>query len=315
MSSGRFARASAFAPATVGNVAVGFDVLGHSLATLGDTVTVRRQAGEGVTIKAIRGLAEGLPLDPEQNTAGRALQSLLSDVQPGFAVEVEIDKGIPLASGLGGSAASAVAAVVACNALLENALEPLDLLRHALEGEAVASGSRHVDNVAPALMGGLVLALGGAQPRMCRIPVPAQIRAVVVHPHMQLSTRAAREILRRDVPLVTAIQQSANLAGLISGCFSNDLAMIGASLQDVMIEPQRAALIPGFHAVKAAALEKGALGCSISGAGPTLFAWCLTEQASAVAQAMAGAFQDHALQSDQWICAIEPQGARVLSAS
>jgi homoserine kinase len=304
--------ATAFAPASVGNVAIGFDILGFSVDAIGDRVTVRRTAASGVSIKAIRGVVQDLPLEAAKNTAGRAVIAL-HDAQPlGFGFELEIDKGIPLASGLGGSAASAVAAVVAANALLGQPRTQLELLQYAMQGEAVASGSMHVDNIAPSLYGGLVLTVGIDHPRVKQIPVPAAIRAVIVHPHMFLSTRQARAILKGSVEMADFVWQTANLAGFISGCYTNDLDMLRESFEDVVIERQRAALIPGFLEVRRAALAARAIGCSISGAGPTVFAWCLEEHASAVRAAMVLEFSNHGLQADHWIIAVEPSGARVI---
>ncbi|MGC2463007.1 MAG: homoserine kinase [Steroidobacteraceae bacterium] len=304
--------ATAFAPASVGNVAIGFDILGFSVDAIGDRVTVRRRAAAGVTIKSIRGVVQDLPLDAAKNTAGRAVIAMYEAQPLDFGFELAIDKGIPLASGLGGSAASAVAAVVAANALLPQPRPQLELLQYAMQGEAVASGSMHVDNIAPSLYGGLVLTVGIDHPRVKQIPVPSAIRAVIVHPHMFLSTRQARAILKGTVEMADFVWQTANLAGFISGCYTNDLDMLRESFEDVVIERQRAALIPGFGEVRRAALSAAALGCSISGAGPTVFAWCLQEHAPAVREAMVLEFSHHGLQSDHWIIAVEPRGARVI---
>ncbi len=304
--------ATAFAPASVANVAIGFDILGFAVDELGDKVTVRRCEQPGVTIRASRGIAGDLPLDPVKNTAGRALIALLDDLKPGFGVEMEIDKGIPLGSGLGGSAASAVGAVVAANALLAKPVSKLELLKFAMHGEAVASGSLHVDNISPSLFGGLVLTVGIEQPRVKPIPVPAGVKAVIVHPHMFLSTRQARAILSRTVDMSAFVWQTANLAGFISGCYTNDLDMIRASFEDVVIEPQRQALIPGFHEVRQASMAAGALGCSISGAGPTIFAWTLESRAPAVLAAMKGVFTQRSIETDAWVVDMQSSGARVI---
>ena len=305
--------ASAFAPASVGNVAIGFDILGFSVGAIGDRATVRRTDQPGVRIAAIRGVVADLPLEAAKNTAGRALEALREALALPYGLELELDKGIPLSSGLGGSAASAVAAVVAANALLPQPCSQLQLLKFAMQGEKVASGSLHFDNIAPSLFGGLVLTVGIDQPRVKQIPVPTSIRAVVVHPHMFLSTREARAILRSSVSMKDFVWQTANLAGFISGCYTNDIDMLRDSFMDVVIEPQRAALIPGFTAVRRAAMSAGALGCSISGAGPTLFAWCLDSHALAVREAMVVEFTHHGLESDHWTTALEPVGARVVT--
>ena len=304
--------ATAFAPATVGNVGIGFDILGHTVEAIGDTVQVARTAERGVRIKAITGVATDLPLEAARNTAGQALIGLAESARLDHGFEMTIDKGIPLGSGLGGSAASAVAAVVAGNALLDKPLSKLELLKFAMQGEAVASGSVHVDNIAPSLFGGLVLTVGIDHPRTKQIPVPPGIRCVLVHPHMFLSTREARRILSRTVSLSDVVWQCANLAGFISACYTNDLDMIRDVFEDVIVEPQRQALIPGFKAVKQAAMAHGALGCSISGAGPTVFAWCLGADAAPIQAAMAAAFGAHGLACDGWISSIEPTGARII---
>ena len=305
---------TAFAPATVANVGIGFDILGHTVEAVGDRVRLRRIDEPVVRIRAITGVAGELPTEVENNTAGRAVQALHAALRLDHGFEIDIDKGIPLASGMGGSAASAVAAVVAANALLQEPVPRLQLLRFAMEGEIVASGSAHIDNIAPCLFGGLVLTVGIDHPRVKQIPVPSSLRCVLVHPHMFLGTREARAILKTDVSRSDFIWQSANLAGFISGCYSNDLDMIRDSFNDVIIEPQRHSLIPGFKDVQRGAMSAGALGCSISGAGPTIFAWAEIQQAEAVRGAMVAAFTAHGLESDCWISSLENYGARVVKA-
>jgi homoserine kinase len=304
--------ATAFAPASVGNVAIGFDILGFAVDALGDRVTVSKRSEPGVGITSVKGIAGELPTDPQRNTAGQALLAMQEALKLPFGFTLEIDKGIPLGSGLGGSAASAVGAVVAANALLTEPCSKLELLKFAMQGEAVASGSLHVDNISPSLFGGLVLTVGIDHPRVKQIPVPPEVRAVILHPHMFLSTKQARAILKRTVELSDFVWQTANLAGFISGCYTNDLDMIRASLEDVVIEPQRQALIPGFQDVRRAAMEAGALGCSISGAGPTTFAWARESNAAAVRDAMRSEFERKSIQLDEWIVNIESAGARVI---
>ncbi|NJD31517.1 MAG: homoserine kinase [Gammaproteobacteria bacterium] len=304
--------ATAFAPASVGNVAVGFDILGHTVAALGDRVRVSRRTEPGVAIRAITGVVKDLPLAAEKNTAGMAALALQRELGLPFGFELEIEKGIPLGSGLGGSAASAVAAVVAAAALVDRPLDRTRLLKFAMQGEAVASGSVHVDNIAPSLFGGLVLTVGIDNPHVKQIPVPESVRCVLVHPHMVLATREARAILRRTVELSDVIWQQANLAGFLAGCYTSDLGLIRESLLDVVIEPQRQVLIPGFVEVKQAALAAGALGGSISGAGPTVFAWAESDDAENVRAEMVAAFRNHGLESDSWVSAIDRDGARVV---
>ena len=304
--------ATAFAPASVGNVAIGFDILGFSVDALGDRVTVSRTEERQVTILDVTGIAGKLPSEPAQNTAGRALLAMREALHPGFGFAMRIDKGIPLGSGLGGSAASAVGAVVAANALLPQPCSKLELLKFAMQGEAVASGSVHVDNISASLFGGLVLTVGIEHPRVKQIPIPSGVRAIIVHPHMFLSTRQARAMLKRSVELSDFVWQTANLAGFISGCYTNDLDMIRASFEDVVIEPQRQALIPGFAGVRLAAMQAGALGCSISGAGPALFAWALAKDAHRVLEAMRREFTAGDIRIDEWLVDVGAGGARII---
>ena len=293
--------AEAFAPASIGNVAVGYDVLGCAFPAVGDRVRVQRTDAPGVRIASITGVVTDLPHDPAKNTATVGLQRLIEERSLSFGFALTIEKGIPLGSGMGGSAASAVAAVKAASALLDTPLTPVELFRLALAGEAVASGAQHGDNVAPSLFGGLVLTRALDPPDIVPIPVPAGIQCVLVRPHMQIETRNARRIIPDEVPLSTTIQHAANLAGLVAGCFREDLDLIRRSFHDVLIEPHRADLIPGFRAVQRAARAAGALGCSIAGAGPSVFAWCPdVPTAACVRTAMVEAFAEAGLDADAW---------------
>jgi homoserine kinase len=303
--------AVAFSPASVGNVAVGFDILGHALVGVGDTVSVRAIEQDTVRISAIRGCVHSLPDDAARNTAGAALIALRQRAGIRYGFELEIDKGIPYGSGMGGSAASAVAALVAANALLATPL-PLGLLyQSALDGESVASGSRHGDNVAPMLLGGLALAVGEHPP--LRLKVPPQLHCALVHPDWVVETRRAREALIGDYALNDFVTQSGHLALLLTGCQQGDPELIRLGLNDVLIEPRRATLMPGFAAVKQAALLAGALGASISGAGPSVFAWCWGEEsAQSVVMAMQAAFAALGLECDQYVGPVDAPAARVL---
>ena len=304
------ASARAFSPASVGNVAVGFDILGHSLAGPGDIATVRRIAVPTVRIAAIRGGVDGLPMQAEANTAGAALIALREAAGLDFGFEIELDKGIALGSGLGGSAASCVAALVAANALLETPLPREALYRHAMAGEAVASGGLHGDNVGPMLVGGLVLATAE---RLVAIPVPAHWHCAVVRPHFALQTRVARAALAAPFALHEFVVQSAALAQVLLGCERGDAGLVRAGLEDHLVEPRRASLIPGFGSVKRAAMEAGAMGASISGAGPAVFAW-FEDRASAVAAsaAMVAAFAASGLGSDPHVSPVAGPRAEVL---
>ena len=302
--------ATAHAPPSIGNVAVGFDILGQSIDARGDRATVRRIDEKTVRIGAVTGVVTDLPKDTDKNTAGRALKAMLAMADAPFGFEVELEKGIALGSGMGGSAASAVAALLAANALLPMALPVTALYELAREGEAAASGSRHGDNVAPMLLGGLALAPDKGAP--VSIPVPASLFCAVVHPRFVLETRRAREALRGTYALHDFVKQSEGLALVLSGCFTSDLDLIRRGLNDVLIEPRRASLIPGFAAVKAAALTSGALGASISGAGPSVFAWTEgREAAQRAGDAMAEAFKQSGQQAEVFVSPVAGPAARV----
>nr|WP_197017170.1 homoserine kinase [Pseudoxanthomonas suwonensis] len=303
-------QASAFSPASVGNVAVGFDILGHPLAGVGDTVTARRIPEAEVRIAAIRGAPFPLPLEAERNTAGAALVAMREALALPFGFEIEIDKGIALGSGMGGSAASCVAALVAANALLDTPLTRHALYPFALAGEAVASGGRHGDNLGPMLLGGLVLATAD---RLVRIPVPEEWHSLLVHPDAVLETRRAREALAGSYELKEFVAQSANLALVLAGCHAGDASLVRAGLRDVLVEPRRAPLIGGFDAAKAAALEAGAMGASISGAGPSVFAWFESrERAAAAAPLVQAAFAAAGFDSQAWVSPVDCPGAVLL---
>ena len=305
---GRVARASA--PASIGNVAVGFDILGHTLGGVDDRAEVRVIDAPLVRIAAIDGVVADLPLDPQRNTAGTALLALRAATGVAHGFELRLHKGIALGSGMGGSAASCVAALVAANALLERPLPRTALYPFALSGEAVASGGTHGDNVGPMLLGGLVLA---TRDRLQRIPVPADWHCVLVHPHCVLETRKARAALAGNYALGEFVSQSANLALVLAGCFKGDADLVRAGLQDVLVEPRRAALVPNFARVKQAALEHGALGASISGGGPSVFGWYeRSADAAAAAAAMQTAFAEAGLASDAYVAPIDGPAAGFL---
>lgn len=302
---------TAFAPASIGNVAVGFDFLGQSFAGPGDRATVRRIETPSVRIDAIRGSVTDLPLEAERNTAGRALLAMREALNLPFGFSIELDKGIALGSGMGGSAASCVAALVAANALLDQPLPAEQLYSYAVEGESASSGSRHGDNVGPMLLGGLVLA---TPMRLLQIPVPDDWHSVVVHPDAILETRYAREVLREGYALSEFVTQGANLALVLAGCHRSDADLVRAGLSDVLVEPRRAPLIRGFSQVKQAALDCQAMGSSISGAGPSVFAWFENlEQAEKAAPQMQAAFRDAGLSSRFHVSPVNGPAARVIA--
>lgn len=303
-------QARAFAPASVGNAAVGFDILGHAIAGVGDRVSVRRIETPLVRIAAIRGAAIALPTQAEDNTAGVALIALREALALPFGFEIEIDKGIALGSGMGGSAASCVAALVAANALLPEPLSRQALYPFALAGEAAASGGRHGDNLGPMLLGGLVLATAD---RLVQIPVPAAWHSLLVHPDAVLETRRARAALQGDYRLGEFVEQSANLALVLAGCHAGDAELVRAGLRDVLVEPRRAPLIVGFEAAKQAALAGNAMGASISGAGPSVFAWYETHAAAAAAApAVQDAFARAGFDSQAWVSPLDCPAAHLL---
>jgi homoserine kinase len=305
----RPARATAAAPASVGNVGVGFDILGHAIVGPVDRVTVERMDSPEVRIVGIEGVVSGLPLEAERNTAGRALLALRSHLGLTHGFSLRIEKGIPLGSGMGGSAASCVAALVAANAVLERPA-PLEVVYQcALTGESAASGAPHGDNVGAMLLGGLVLA---THDRLVPIPVPEGLTCVLVHPHRILETRTARAVLQVPFELPRFVEQSANLALVLAGCYRGDLDDIRAGLRDVLVEPLRAPLVDGFAPVKAAALEQGALGASLSGGGPSIFAWCTRDRAERIALAMEQAFRAASIDCDVWISPVAAPSARVV---
>jgi len=307
----RIVEARAFAPGSVGNIGVGFDLLGHSMIGVRDVAIVRRIDEPVVRIRAIRGNSAGagsLPLQAERNTAGQALIALRAQLGLAHGFELEIEKGIPLGSGLGGSAASCVAALVAANAvpLPREALYPF-----ALDGESVSSGSRHGDNVAPMLLGGVVMATAT---RMIPLSAPDWLHAVVVHPDQVLETRRARAVLADPYPLPVIVEQSAHLALFLTGLQRGDAGLIREGLVDLLVEPRRAPLIPGFAQVKAAALDHRALGASISGGGPSVFAWFGSKaDAEKAAPAMRAAFADAGFDSRAYVTPVAGPHAEVIA--
>ena len=313
-----------FAPASIANLGPGFDCLGVALDGPGDTVSVRRRDGAPasgggtgdarVTITSITGDAGGIPLSAEENCAGRAALAVLRQL-PGkagkdAAIEMTIQKGLPRGSGLGSSAASAVAGAVAAHLLLDSPIGRHALLDAALEGEMVASGGRHADNLAASLLGGFTIVRSHDPLDVTRLEAPPQARFVVVLPEMEIATRYARSILPETVPLRDAFANVAHAASLVAAMARGNVADIGAAIVDRIVEPARRHLIPGFEEVKRAALEAGAAGASISGAGPAVFAVSVPEKAEAVAAAMHAAFSRHGLAARHFICPPDNRGAR-----
>jgi homoserine kinase len=303
-----------FAPATVANVACGFDIFGFAVDNPGDEVVLTKSESAEVRITAIHGDEGRLPLNAEKNTASVAIKALLQHLQYDKGFDIELYKKMPLGSGLGSSAASAVAGVYAANMLLGSPLTPQQLLPFAMEGERLACGTAHADNVAPALMGGFVLVRSYDPLDVIKIPVPGNLYCTIVHPDIEVNTKDARDILKSQIPLKSAVIQSGNAAGLIAGLIQQDLALIGRSLQDVIIEPVRSLLIPGFEEAKKAILNAGALGCSISGSGPSIFALSADrETATKAGAAVKQVFQQLSISSQTYVSKINQEGPRVIT--
>ena len=310
------------APATVANVGSAFDVLGFALESPGDTVTAKLSKIPGVQIDSIAGDSGRLSIDPAKNTAGVSSQALLSELikrdpdrYTGVGVTLKLTKGLPIGSGLGSSSASSVGGVVAVNELLGAPLSRRELLQFAMEGERIACGAAHADNVAPCLLGGFVLIRSYSPLDLIQLPSPSKLTVAIVTPELELRTSDARKILKRSVPLETAISQWGNVAALVAGIYSEDLALMGRALADSIIEPERGQLIPGYLVVKEAAIKAGALGCSISGSGPSVFALCSDPKtAQLVALDMQVAFANSGgLTSTINISTINTTGARVIN--
>lgn len=306
---------TAFAPASIGNVGVGFDMLGLALEGVGDRVSAQRSDAPGVSIAEVRGrdgeIHPYLSTDPRENTASIAAQALWDAVAEEGGVELTVFKGISLQSGMGSSAASAVAGVVAANALLEKPLQMAKLLPYALEGEKYASKGLHADNVAPSLLGGLVLCPSVLLPATVSLPVPKSVSSVLLHPELQVNTAVARSRLAKRYPLEQWLSQQAYLAAFVAACAANDIELIRHSLKDVVIEPQRAEAVPCFDEVKAAALHSGALGCSLSGSGPSIFALAEDRDARNIASAMEQACRLKGIECQSWVSPMTAPGAQV----
>lgn len=298
------------APASVSNLACGFDTLGVAIDIPADEIIGRWVDTPGVHIVDITGRKNDIPSDPQKNTAGISASALLNFLgEEGRGLELRIHKHIQGGSGLGSSASSATAAVVLVNELLNRPLEKRDLIPFALEGEVVASGSRHGDNVIPAMLGGLFLIRDIHTYDYHRIYTPRGLFMAILLPDMPVSTKAARDILRPDIPLPSMVRQSANLGAFVIGMYNGDLDLIRRSLEDVVIEPQRKHLIPHFDTLKETAMKLGALGCSISGAGPAVFALCQEKlQATEIAAAMQRVYDDHKLPARSFVGGLHQEG-------
>jgi len=304
----------AFAPATVANVSCGFDIFGFAIQEPGDTVELYKRDEPGIVIKEITGDEGRLPRQAEKNSVTVVMLALLKHLGiKDLGCEVVLRKNMPLGSGMGSSAASAVAGVVAMNELLGNPLTRKELLPFAMEGERIASGSAHADNVGPSLLGGFVVIRSYNPLDIFTIPVPDDLYCTLVHPDIEINTKDARFILRNEVSLKNTIAQMGNVAGLVAGLMKADYDLISRSMVDVIIEPVRSILIPEFRDVKQAAISNGALGCSISGAGPSMFALSRgIENAKNAGKAMQERFASAGIESAVHVSGINQGGAVVL---
>ncbi|MDG2376047.1 MAG: homoserine kinase [Woeseiaceae bacterium] len=306
---------TAFAPASIGNLGVGFDMLGLAIAGVGDRVSARKVDNAGIVIREVQD-PDGNPHpflsnDAAENTASIAAAALWEALGDGSGVELIVRKGIPLQSGMGSSAASAVAAVVAVNALLNMPLAAPDLLEYALVGEKFASGGLFADNVAPSLVGGLVLCPRVLLPDMIQLPAPDGVSSVLMHPELQVNTAESRKGLARNISVDKWLTQQGLLAGFVAACSQEDIDMLGRCLRDEIVEPQRANAVPCFADAKSAAHAAGALGCSLSGSGPSIFALCRDADASNVAAAMEQACHKMHYDCESWISPLATPGAHV----
>lgn len=301
-----------FSPATVANVSCGFDVLGFCLDSIGDDMIIRKTSKKGVYITNVEGF--DLPTEPNKNVAGVSALALYEAVNPDFGFEIEIFKKIKPGSGIGSSAASAVGSVFGMNELLGRPFNKTELTEFAIKGEALASQCEHADNLAPAIFGGFTLVKSISPLEILEIPSPENLYVSIIHPQIEIKTSEARAILPKDIPLQDAITQWANFGSLIHGLHTSDYQLIKRSLHDVVVEPHRSQLIPEFETVRSRSIDAGALGCGISGSGPSIFA--LTEGlgiAKMVEAEMKKIFSNTDIAFETYISKINTEGIKVLS--
>jgi len=300
-----------FCPATIANLSCGFDVLGLCLATAGDEMIIRKSEIKGVRITKIVGA--NLPMETENNVSGVAALALLEEVETEFGFEIEIYKNIKAGSGIGSSAASSAGAVFGINELLGRPFTRKELVKFAMQGEKLASGNAHADNVAPCLLGGFTLVRSSNPLDIIKIDSPSELYATVVHPQIELKTSDARSVLKQTVSLKSAITQWGNVGGLVAGLYTQDYELIGRSLHDEIIEPVRSMLIPGFDLIKKTAYENGALGSGISGSGPSIFALSKgKETAEKIAKAMSAVYDEINLPYEIHVSKVNADGVSIL---
>lgn len=303
-----------FAPATVANVACGFDVMGFALNSIGDEIVVNKTTEPGLRINSITG-CEGLPTDPDKNVATVAVQAMLDSLgeAPGFGFSFDLKKNVMAGSGLGSSASSSSAAVVAVNSLLGNPYSKMELVYFAMQGEKAATGIPHADNVAPSILGGFTLVRSYNELDVVELDYPEELYATIVHPQIEVKTSDSKKILKSQISLKDAVTQWGNVGGLVSGLAKGDYGLISRSLQDVIAEPVRSMLIPLFVEAKGAALESGALGCSISGSGPSIFALSKNKStAEEISAVFKNLYQSNGIEANVYVSKINPTGAEVI---
>ncbi|RRQ45981.1 homoserine kinase [Chryseobacterium sp. SC28] len=303
-----------FAPATVANVVCGYDILGFAIDEPGDEIILSKNNSHQIAITKIEGDGGKLPKNPDKNVVSHVIRLFLKKINSDQGIDIELYKKMPLNSGMGSSAASSVAALVAINELMGAPFSRQELLPLAMEGERIACGNAHADNVAPALLGGLVLVRSYEPLDALRLPYPKDLSVVCVHPYVDVPTGEARKIIKERISLKSAVQQWGNIAGLVAGCCTNDLGLVGRSLEDVIIEPVRAMLIPYFYEMKQFALDSGAIGFGISGSGPSVFALCGNmEIAEVISQKIKELLSQKNIESESFVTKINEDGARVIS--
>ncbi len=302
-----------FASASVANVACGFDVLGFAVSEPGDELILKENHTDKLRIISITGDEGQLPLDPEKNTATVVIRSVLNHLKISRGFDIWLNKKMPLGSGLGSSAASSVAGCFAVNELLGRPLTAEELLPFAMEGERVACGSAHADNVGPALLGGFILIRSYDPLDVVKLPGLPGLYATVVHPQIEIKTKDARGILKKEITLKDAIRQWGNVGGFVAGLYSGNFELLGRSMVDYIVEPIRSILLPGYDQVKEQAIKAGVLGCGISGSGPSLFALSRGESiARKAGEEMARVFEELKIESEVYVSEVNEKGPQVL---
>ena len=304
-----------FAPATIANVGCGLDIFGLAVDKPGDIIRAIKTEEKGIRISKIKG-ADNLPTDPKKNTATVSIQALLKTYKKplSFGIEVEIEKLMPLKSGMGSSAASSVAGVFAANELLGRPFTKKELVNFALEGEFIACGAKHADNVAPCMVGGFVGITEYSPLQFHSIPLPKDISFLLIHPHVEISTEVSRKIIKQQIPIKNHIKQTGHVVGVLSGLYLNDISMFCSHIQDHILEPVRSMLIPGYAAITSILKKNGALAANISGSGPTIFAIFSDEEKRENARKkVASFFEKSNIKVDFFLANPDNKGARVIS--